>query len=88
MAAIDVSSPAGLNELNDKLLEQPYISGFQASMDDVTVFAGMPEAPDAKFTNLARWHTHVKALVIKRWVAALLSRVVSASHSDRVFEQE
>ena len=66
MAAIDVSSPAGLNELNDKLLEQPYIGGFQASLDDVTVFGAMPaeEGPDEKkHTNLARWHAHVKALI-------------------------
>ena len=63
--ALDLGSAAVLKDLDGKLLAQPYINGFVASSDDVTVYAGMPEAPGTDLPNLKRWHAHVTALLMK-----------------------
>jgi len=58
------SSPDGLTELNTFLLSSTYLTGYQASMDDLTVYLAFSTAPDAKaYPNVARWYNHVKALI-------------------------
>ncbi|CAI5488780.1 unnamed protein product [Closterium sp. Naga37s-1] len=58
----DLSTPAGLKELDEYLLTRSYISGFQASRDDLTVYSALKSFPKG-YTNAARWFTHIKALL-------------------------
>merc|ERR1712060_292426 len=60
----DLSSAKGLKELDTFLLTKSYISGYQASRDDLAVFGAMASAPSAKeYPHAARWYSHVKALL-------------------------
>ncbi|CAK7336688.1 unnamed protein product [Dovyalis caffra] len=59
----DLTSAAGLKKLDDYLLSRSYISGYQASKDDLTVFAALSSAPSAEYVNVLRWYTHIDALL-------------------------
>ncbi|GMY15099.1 elongation factor 1-delta [Fagus crenata] len=59
----DVNSPSGLKKLDDYLLTRSYISGYQASKDDVTVHAALSKAPSAEYVNVSRWYSHIDALL-------------------------
>lgn len=76
---LDLGSPAVLKDLNAKLLSHPYVSGYVASSDDVTVFAGMPEAPSSELPNLKRWHAHITALLRKSF--PVRGNVLRSTHS-------
>ncbi|CAI5952790.1 unnamed protein product [Closterium sp. NIES-65] len=58
----DLSTPDGLKQLDEYLLTRSYISGFQASRDDLTVYSALKTFPKG-YTNAARWYTHIKALL-------------------------
>ncbi|CAI5461636.1 unnamed protein product [Closterium sp. Yama58-4] len=58
----DLSTPDGLKQLDEYLLTRSYISGFQASRDDLTVYSALKSFPKG-YTNAARWYTHIKALL-------------------------
>lgn len=62
---VDCFTEGGLEELNKHFAEKSYIEGNQASLDDLTVFSAMKgKSPDAtKLPNVARWYTHIEALV-------------------------
>jgi elongation factor 1-beta len=60
----DLSTDTGIKELDQYLLTRSYISGYQASRDDLVVYAALSKAPDASTTpHAARWHSHIKALL-------------------------
>jgi len=60
----DLSTPAGLKELDAFLLPKSYITGHQASKDDLAVFNAISNAPNAKeYPNAARWFSHITALL-------------------------
>ncbi|KAF3965317.1 hypothetical protein CMV_010483 [Castanea mollissima] len=59
----DVKSPSGLKKLDNYLLTRSYITGYQASKDDITVHAALSEAPSAEFVNVSRWYNHIDALL-------------------------
>jgi elongation factor 1-beta len=59
----DVNSPAGLKNLDDYLLTRSYITSYQASKDDITVYGALSKAPSAEFVNVSRWYNHIDALV-------------------------
>ncbi|KAG6754186.1 hypothetical protein POTOM_042197 [Populus tomentosa] len=63
VAFYDLTSAAGLKKLDDYLLSRSYISGYQASKDDLTVFAALSSAPAAEYVNVSRWYTHIDALL-------------------------
>lgn len=45
-------------------MTRSYISGYQASKDDLVVYSSMSSAPSAsKYANAARWYSHIQALV-------------------------
>ncbi|RWR94902.1 elongation factor 1-delta-like protein [Cinnamomum micranthum f. kanehirae] len=58
-----LNSESGLKKLNDYLLTRSYISGYQASKDDITVYAAFPKAPSADYVNVCRWYHHIDALI-------------------------
>ncbi|GMJ13692.1 hypothetical protein like AT2G18110 [Hibiscus trionum] len=59
----DLSSAAGLKKLDEYLLTRSYISGYQASKDDITVYAALPGAPSSNYVNVSRWYSHIDALL-------------------------
>ncbi|KAJ6748424.1 hypothetical protein OIU79_029522 [Salix purpurea] len=63
VAFYDLTSAAGLKKLDDYLLSRSYISGYQASKDDLTVFAAFSSTPAAEYVNVSRWYTHINALL-------------------------
>ncbi|KAJ0047696.1 hypothetical protein Pint_15683 [Pistacia integerrima] len=63
VAFYDVTSDAGLKKLDDYLLTRSYITGYQASKDDVTVYAALSKAPSSKYVNASRWFNHIDALL-------------------------
>jgi len=59
----DVNSPAGLTKLDNYLLTRSYITSYQASKDDVTVYGALSKAPSAEYVNVSRWYNHIDALL-------------------------
>eukprot|EP00245_Coleochaete_scutata_P007803 TRINITY_DN23572_c0_g1_i1.p1 TRINITY_DN23572_c0_g1~~TRINITY_DN23572_c0_g1_i1.p1 ORF type:complete len:251 (+),score=85.04 TRINITY_DN23572_c0_g1_i1:119-871(+) len=59
----DLSSPAGLKQLDEYLLSRSYITGYQASRDDLAVFAALASGPSPAYVNASRWYSHIAALV-------------------------
>ncbi|QCE14324.1 elongation factor 1-beta [Vigna unguiculata] len=59
----DLSSASGLKKLDEYLLSRSYITGYQASKDDLTVYAALPTAPSAEYVNVSRWFKHIDALL-------------------------
>ncbi|KAF3436870.1 hypothetical protein FNV43_RR19623 [Rhamnella rubrinervis] len=72
----DLGSAAGLKKLDDYLLSRSYITGYQASKDDITVHAALPKAPSAEYVNVSRWYNHIEALLRISGVAGEGSGVV------------
>ncbi|PIN22481.1 Elongation factor 1 beta/delta chain [Handroanthus impetiginosus] len=59
----DLSSAAGLKKLDDYLLPRSYVTGYQASKDDLTVHAALSKAPSPDYVNVSRWYNHIEALL-------------------------
>ncbi|KAJ1411220.1 Translation elongation factor EF1B, beta/delta chain, conserved site [Sesbania bispinosa] len=59
----DLSSDFGLKKLDEYLLSRSYITGYQASKDDVTVYAALPKVPSDEYVNVSRWYKHIDALL-------------------------
>ncbi|XP_050223117.1 elongation factor 1-delta 1-like isoform X2 [Mercurialis annua] len=59
----NLGSAAGLKKLDDYLLTRSYITGYQASKDDVTVYAALSTAPSSEYVNVSRWFHHIDALL-------------------------
>ncbi|KAI3777660.1 hypothetical protein L1987_47461 [Smallanthus sonchifolius] len=58
-----VGSEAGLEKLDDYLLSRSYITGYQASKDDLTVHAAFTKPPSPQYVNVSRWFNHIEALL-------------------------
>ncbi|XP_028765085.1 elongation factor 1-delta-like [Neltuma alba] len=59
----NVNSASGLKKLDEYLLTRSYITGYQASKDDITVHAALSKAPSAEYVNASRWYKHIDALL-------------------------
>lgn len=59
----NVGSEAGLKKLDEYLLSRSYITGYQASKDDLTVHAAFTKPPSPQYVNLSRWYNHITALL-------------------------
>ncbi|CAA0816551.1 Elongation factor 1-delta 2 [Striga hermonthica] len=59
----DLSSAAGLKKLDEYLLSRSYITGYQASKDDLTVHAALSKPPSSDYVNVSRWYNHIEALL-------------------------
>jgi len=56
----NLTSPAGLEALNNFLADKSYIEGYNASQADVAVYKAVGSAPNAaKYPNAARWYAHI-----------------------------
>ncbi|XP_030443770.1 elongation factor 1-delta [Syzygium oleosum] len=63
VAFYDLGSASGLKKLDEYLLTRSYITGYQASKDDITVHAALPKPPSSEFVNVSRWYNHIEALL-------------------------
>ncbi|KAI3785854.1 hypothetical protein L1987_44980 [Smallanthus sonchifolius] len=68
--AFNVGSEAGLKKLDEYLLSCSYISGYQASKDDLTVHAAFSKPPSSQYVNVSRWFNHIEALLRLSGVSA------------------
>nr|XP_029116438.1 elongation factor 1-delta 1 [Elaeis guineensis] len=59
----NLNSESGLKKLDDYLLSRSYITGYQASKDDLAVHAALSTAPSLEYVNVARWFNHIDALL-------------------------
>ncbi|CAN6312405.1 unnamed protein product [Urochloa humidicola] len=66
----NVNSEAGLQKLDDYLLTRSYITGYQASKDDMAVFAALSSAPSSSYVNVTRWCDHISALLRSSGISA------------------
>lgn len=83
-----VGSEAGLKKLDEYLLSRSYITGYQASKDDLTVHAAFTKPPSSEYVNVSRWFTHIDALLRISGVSAEGSGVViegsASAHEEAV----
>jgi elongation factor 1-beta len=65
MAAVfyNLGSDEGLQNLDEYLLTRSYITGYQASKDDLTVYSALPKPPSPSYVNASRWFHHIDALL-------------------------
>ncbi|XP_052180354.1 elongation factor 1-delta [Diospyros lotus] len=63
VAFFSVNSESGLKKLDECLLTRSYITGYQASKDDITVHAALSKPPPPEYVNVARWYNHIEALL-------------------------
>ncbi|XP_004507191.1 elongation factor 1-delta 1-like [Cicer arietinum] len=59
----NLKSESGLKKLDEYLLTRSYISGYQASKDDITVYSALSSVPSDEFVNVSRWYKHIDALL-------------------------
>ncbi|KAH9776753.1 EF1 GNE domain-containing protein [Citrus sinensis] len=59
----NVNSATGLKKLDEYLLTRSYITGYQASKDDITVYSALSKAPSSEYVNVSRWYKHIDALL-------------------------
>merc|ERR1711973_185568 len=57
----DLTSAAGVKELNGFLADKSYIEGYTPSQADVTVFAALASAPGTEFAHALRWYNHIRS---------------------------
>ncbi|KAI5660074.1 hypothetical protein M9H77_28867 [Catharanthus roseus] len=62
-AFYNLTSDAGLKKLDEYLLTRSYITGYQASKDDLTVFSSLSKPPSSEYVNVSRWYKHIDALL-------------------------
>lgn len=58
-----LSTEEGLKQLDQYLLSRTYITGHQATQDDITVFGALSKDPGSSFPNVSRWYNHISALL-------------------------
>ncbi|KAG9141410.1 hypothetical protein Leryth_001851 [Lithospermum erythrorhizon] len=63
VAFYNLGSDSGLKKLDEYLLTRSYVSGYQASKDDITVFSALSRVPSADYVNASRWYNHIDALL-------------------------
>ncbi|KAI0524017.1 hypothetical protein KFK09_003381 [Dendrobium nobile] len=59
----NLNSSYGLKKLDEYLLPRSYITGYQASKDDIAVHAEFFAPPLADYVNVFRWYNHIEALL-------------------------
>lgn len=59
----NLNSDSGLKKLDEYLLTRSYITGYQASKDDIAVHSYLAKPPSAEYVNASRWYKHIDALL-------------------------
>ncbi|XP_051114182.1 elongation factor 1-delta-like [Andrographis paniculata] len=58
-----LNTETGLKKLDEYLLIRSYITGYQASKDDLTVHSALSKPPPSSYINVSRWYNHIEALL-------------------------
>ncbi|XP_066347140.1 elongation factor 1-delta 2-like [Miscanthus floridulus] len=93
VALSNVNSEAVLQKLNDYVLTRSYMTGYQASKDDMAVFTALTSAPPSSYVNVTRWYDHISALLRSSGITAegegvKVEATCSVSSAPRVAEQK
>ncbi|KAG9439735.1 hypothetical protein H6P81_019900 [Aristolochia fimbriata] len=59
----NLNTESGLKKLDEYLLSRSYITGYQASKDDLLVYSVLSQSPSAEYVNVSRWFNHIDALL-------------------------
>ncbi|KAG0465812.1 hypothetical protein HPP92_019976 [Vanilla planifolia] len=59
----NLNSASGLKKLDEYLLTRSYITGYQASKDDISVHVALSAPPSSDYVNASRWYNHIEALL-------------------------
>ncbi|KAL3512407.1 hypothetical protein ACH5RR_025124 [Cinchona calisaya] len=59
----NLNSESGLKKLDEYLLTRSYVTGYQASKDDITVYSALSKPPSSQYVNVSRWFKHIDALL-------------------------
>ncbi|KAG2265884.1 hypothetical protein Bca52824_072963 [Brassica carinata] len=59
----NLSSDCGPKKLDEHLLTRSYLTGCQASKDDLTIFVALAKPPSSQYLNASRWYNHIVALM-------------------------
>ncbi|KAK8962411.1 hypothetical protein KSP40_PGU011331 [Platanthera guangdongensis] len=82
----NLNSTSGLKKLDEFLLPRSYITGYQASKDDIAVYAELSAPPPSDYINAFRWYNHIEALLRLSGVSGE-GRGVKIEGSTTVFEE-
>ncbi|OIT04971.1 PREDICTED: elongation factor 1-delta 1-like isoform X1 [Nicotiana attenuata] len=63
VAFYNLNSDSGLKKLDEYLLTCSYITGYQASKDDITVYSSLGKLLSSEYINASRWYKHIDALL-------------------------
>lgn len=63
----NLNTAPGLQKLDEFLLSRSYITGYQASFDDIAVFCSLGKTPGSEYINATRWYNHIAALLHPRF---------------------
>nr|XP_016493142.1 PREDICTED: elongation factor 1-delta 1-like [Nicotiana tabacum] len=63
VAFYNLNSDSGLKKLDEYQLTRSYITGYQASKDDITVYSSLAKPPSSEYVNASRWSKHIDALM-------------------------
>ncbi|KMZ75870.1 Elongation factor 1-delta [Zostera marina] len=82
----NLSSSTGLKKLDDFLLTRSYVTGYQASKDDLTVYSSISSVPSDVYVNISRWYNHITALLSLGGVSSESAGVTVSSSAAPIEE--
>ena len=56
----DVNTQEGIQFLDSYFLSKSYVSDYQPTQNDVSVFRAVSKEPSEQFPNVLRWYRHIK----------------------------
>eukprot|EP00096_Caligus_rogercresseyi_P013342 TRINITY_DN5_c1_g1_i1.p1 TRINITY_DN5_c1_g1~~TRINITY_DN5_c1_g1_i1.p1 ORF type:complete len:214 (-),score=108.66 TRINITY_DN5_c1_g1_i1:180-821(-) len=87
MGIPDVSTPAGLGQLNSLLSKSSYVEGYVPSSKDVEVFKKINEKKVKGFEHVTRWFAHIKSYSQderSKWAGAAAGAAAADDDDDDV----
>lgn len=61
MVVGDLKTEQGIKALNDYLADRSYVSGYEPSQADISVFENISKVPSDSTPHVLRWYNHIKS---------------------------
>ncbi|GLG94632.1 Elongation factor 1-beta' [Gryllus bimaculatus] len=61
MVVGDLKTDQGIKSLNEYLADRSYVSGYEPSQADISVFESISKVPSANTPHVLRWYNHIKS---------------------------
>lgn len=61
MVVGDLKTDQGIKSLNEYLADRSYVSGYEPSQADISVFENISKVPGASTPHVLRWYNHIKS---------------------------